>query len=123
MNIKQLTLELRRCHDRGKAWYFKSGLLMPMAVIGAVLFATQIVCQAVGCTVDCYDCVYAECGNGVVNEFEDCDDANSINDDNCSNFCTLPVCGDGIIQTYLDEQCDPGTPNGYLTCNKYCDTY
>src|SRR2546425_770483 len=31
------------------------------------------------------------CGDGIVNDGEQCDDGNNINDDNCRNDCTLPL--------------------------------
>jgi len=51
-----------------------------------------------------------ECGNGVVQVGEECDDGNQIPDDECSVLCTLPVCGDGVTQ--MGEGCDAGVDNG-----------
>ena len=48
----------------------------------------------------------AFCGNGIVQSGEECDDGDSINDDECTNACTLPVCGDGIAQPGNAEECD-----------------
>jgi cysteine-rich repeat protein len=60
-----------------------------------------------------------ECGNGVVEDAEECDDGNAINDDGCSNECTLAMCGDGIIQA--GEGCDAGADNGPgQPCNSMC---
>jgi cysteine-rich repeat protein len=60
------------------------------------------------------------CGNNVVNSPETCDDGDSINDDECTNACTLPVCGDSIVQA--GEQCDDGgTANGD-GCDEFCQT-
>ncbi|KIG11664.1 hypothetical protein DB30_02883 [Enhygromyxa salina] len=52
----------------------------------------------------------AECGNGVLEADEECDDGNAIPNDACTNNCTLPACGDGIIQA--GEACDAGADNG-----------
>ncbi len=43
---------------------------------------------------------------------EECDDGNDINTDGCRNDCTLPFCGDGIVDP--GEECDDGN-------NKDCD--
>ena len=47
-----------------------------------------------------------ECGNGIVEDGEACDDGNDIDDDECSNDCQFPNCGDGIVQD--GEECDVG---------------
>lgn len=51
------------------------------------------------------------CGDGKVAEGEDCDDANSNNNDACTNSCKTNVCGDGVINAGTEE-CDLGTQNG-----------
>ncbi len=50
------------------------------------------------------------CGNGVREGREECDDRNARDGDGCAADCLLErgTCGDGIVQTLLDEQCDPG---------------
>ncbi len=60
------------------------------------------------------------CGNGVVDEGEECDDGeyssphNSDYDpDACRTDCTLPRCGDGVVDS--GEQCDGALPEG-ATC-------
>ena len=55
------------------------------------------------------------CGDGIVNDGEACDDGNRSNNDTCTNNCTVNVCGDGYLQTGV-EQCDYGTRNGDATC-------
>ncbi|HEY2775008.1 MAG TPA: hypothetical protein VGK20_13255 [Candidatus Binatia bacterium] len=71
----------------------------------------------------------ASCGNGVVNNTEECDDGNATNGDGCSDTCTIEsgwacvgtnpsvcnliVCGDGKVQG--TEQCDGGG-----CCNSDC---
>ena len=62
----------------------------------------------------------AECGNGEVEEGEECDDANDVDDDACTNACTLPVCGDGIVQVDLGETCDDGNTLSGDTCTSMC---
>lgn len=46
-----------------------------------------------------------ECGDGVEQLGEECDDSNTMNGDGCEDDCTItPVCGDGSIQS--GEECD-----------------
>ncbi|MCB9706329.1 MAG: DUF4215 domain-containing protein [Myxococcales bacterium] len=50
------------------------------------------------------------CGDGAVDPGEECDDGNDIDEDLCTNKCTIPACGDQIVQG--DEECDDGDANG-----------
>src|SRR6185436_1499213 len=60
------------------------------------------------CRADC-----TVCGDGVQDVGEACDDGNGINTDGCRNNCTIPVCGDAIIDASRGETCDPpDTPAG-----------
>lgn len=49
------------------------------------------------------DCTVATCGDGYTNELarEACDDGNAVDDDACSNSCTIPVCGGGACGAHL----------------------
>ncbi len=49
------------------------------------------------------------CGNGQIEPGEECDDSNTRDNDGCSQRCFRErgTCGDGIVQTLLDEQCEP----------------
>jgi cysteine-rich repeat protein len=49
---------------------------------------------------------------------ERCDDGNTVNDDSCTNECTLPTCGDAIIQS--GEQCDDGNADNTDGCTSTC---
>lgn len=56
-------------------------------------------------------CVLAECGNGIVELDERCDDGNTVNGDGCENCQTVGICGNGWLE--FPEQCDDGnTVNG-----------
>jgi cysteine-rich repeat protein len=74
-------------------------------------------------------CVYQpDCGNGIVDPGEACDDANSNNSDACTNTCALTWCGDGIIQNpngqWGNERCDDGNTNNNDGCTNTCmETY
>lgn len=54
----------------------------------------------------------AVCGNARVEESDDpaldeeCDDGNLTDDDECTNACKLPACGDGIVQAARGEECE-----------------
>jgi len=57
------------------------------------------------------------CGNGKVEAGEACDDGNTTDGDACESDCTLPTCGNSIIDISLGEICDPPTPG---TCSPDC---
>ena len=58
-----------------------------------------------------------QCGNGIVEGDEQCDDGNRNDADACRNDCTNAVCGDGVVATSLGEECDDGNtvPNDGCT--------
>ncbi len=82
-----------------------------------------------------YDIALPMCGDGTVDAFEECDDANITPDDACSNECTQNFCGDG--RTNNGESCDDANDldgdgcdagchlevcgNGILQVNEECD--
>ncbi len=62
-------------------------------------------------------CDVASVGDGLVQSAlsEECDDGNSINDDDCDNngkWVALPECGDGVLLPEF-ELCDAGDKNSY----------
>lgn len=71
-------------------------------------------------------CIPSRCGDGKVSSDEECDDANEINTDACTNGCKLPNCGDGI--TTIDEnlpvaereECDDGNSSNEDGCTASC---
>ncbi|TVQ99889.1 MAG: hypothetical protein EA398_11850 [Deltaproteobacteria bacterium] len=77
------------------------------------------------CTFDTDACTREPfCGDGVVNEDlgEECDDGEANSDrlpNACRTDCTLPRCGDGVIDD--GEQCDDGDANGPdAPCSEAC---
>ncbi len=60
-----------------------------------------------------------ECGNGVHEAAEQCDDGNRNENDACKNDCTSNVCGDGVVRSGV-EQCDDGNRNNGDGCNRNC---
>ena len=68
-----------------------------------------------------YDCGQdlGVCGNGVLNHGEDCDEAVANSDTPnapCRTDCSLPRCGDGVVDDQLGEICDGG-PACFPDCN------
>jgi len=59
-----------------------------------------------GCSLG--QCIDEEpvCGNGIVEQGEQCDDGNQNNLDDCRNTCVFPICGDGILDEQLNEECE-----------------
>ena len=75
--------------------------------------------------------IFADCGNGVVNTGEECDDGNQRDDDACLTSCLNARCGDGFIYVGVEE-CDAtnlagesctslGEQNGTLSCSTSCN--
>jgi len=68
-------------------------------------------------------CTVARCGDGFVDVNapggpEQCDDGNTVDDDACTNACTTPACGDGVLQS--GEACDDGNTAGNDGCSPGC---
>ena len=64
------------------------------------------------------------CGNGIVEEGEQCDDGNTADGDGCSSTCqneegpAAPVCGNGIVED--GEECDDGNTEDGDGCSSAC---
>ncbi len=61
----------------------------------------------------------AECGNGVVEGDEECDDGNDVQTDDCLNTCTAAICGDGVFHEGVEE-CDDGNDVDTDNCLNTC---
>jgi len=60
------------------------------------------------------------CGNNVREQGEQCDDGNNVDDDMCSNFCTINAyCGDGNMNQGWEE-CDDGNIASGDGCDAEC---
>ena len=59
-----------------------------------------------------------QCGDGIPEGDEQCDDGNDVNDDACTNACEDPRCGDEIVQE--DEECDDGNDVQNDGCSNQC---
>lgn len=71
------------------------------------------------CALDCSGITSATCGNGTVEDGEDCDDAGLS--ETCDPDCTFAACGDGFVNVQASERCDDGPRNGEpLACDLVC---
>jgi len=59
-----------------------------------------------------------QCGNGVVEPGEVCDDGAAS--PACDTDCTLPVCGDGLLNSAAGEECDDGNQASGDGCRPNC---
>lgn len=66
--------------------------------------------------------VDGQCGNGLVERGEMCDDGNTISGDSCDRSCRLTgtSCGNGLLEN--GEQCDDGNNSNNDTCTNICQT-
>ena len=55
------------------------------------------------------------CGNGQLEEGEECDDGNMAADDACPNTCKNAFCGDDLVWTGM-EQCEDGNEDNTDAC-------
>jgi cysteine-rich repeat protein len=65
-------------------------------------------------------CVDPDCGDGVVDEDEDCDDGNTVDGDGCDADCgsEADACGNGVVDE--DEECDDGNATAGDGCDDEC---
>jgi cysteine-rich repeat protein len=66
--------------------------------------------------------VDGQCGNGLVEHGEMCDDGNTISGDSCDRSCRLTgtTCGNGLLEN--GEMCDDGNNSNNDTCTNICQT-
>jgi cysteine-rich repeat protein len=62
----------------------------------------------------------ATCGDGILDDGEQCDDGNNVSDDGCNAQCVREYCGDGVRQSSLSEECDDGNYYSGDGCSPYC---
>ena len=64
--------------------------------------------------------VLSDCGDGILDAGEACDDGNTTNGDGCSSTCELEsLCGDGILEG--NEVCDDGNTVDGDGCSSTCE--
>jgi uncharacterized repeat protein (TIGR01451 family) len=99
---------------------------LPGTVIGNEATGVTNLCLSEGCTFSnlvettvLADCDGApECGDGVLDPGEECDDGNNVDGDGCSANCTLEYCGDGVLDP--GEECDDGNNVDGDGCSADC---
>ncbi len=111
---------------------FKQFLLGCVSFVFAGCFAGEFA-QGLPCSVDAdcgpqWQCVdglcggrggAGICGNGLVEEGEQCDDGNLLDGDGCSPACRTPaICGNGTVEE--DEACDDGNSVENDACTATC---
>jgi cysteine-rich repeat protein len=84
-----------------------------------MLLSTLATGSVSGCDEDAKTPV---CLDGVVDRGEACDDGDMVDENGCTNRCTLPVCGDGVAQGETGEQCDDGNVYDDDACTVRCRT-
>jgi cysteine-rich repeat protein/YVTN family beta-propeller protein len=65
----------------------------------------------------------AVCGDGVIENDEECDSGPSNSDsapDTCRTDCTLPSCGDGVTDPGFGEECDDANASNADSCHNDC---
>jgi len=67
--------------------------------------------------LDRYPCLVGACGDGIVDEDEECDPLFPT-DNGCKADCTKVVCGDGVTEG--DEECDDGNTASGDGCSSTC---
>ncbi len=83
--------------------------------LGGVVDPQFTKCSNVTCPVEVC------CGDGQLDDGEDCDDGNNIDGDGCSAECTFePFCGDGNLDD--GEECDDGNNIDGDGCSANCTT-
>ena len=71
--------------------------------------------------VSCQQEQQSYCGDGMVDENEECDDGNTEGGDGCSASCQQEqqsYCGDGMVDE--NEECDDGNTEGGDGCSASC---
>lgn len=85
-------------------------------VFAAIAEANALVAEChIGVRNSNYDCndQQGDCGNGVLDAGEECDDNNFVDGDGCDYNCTLTACGNGVGTA--GEECDDGDgQDGYF---------
>lgn len=59
------------------------------------------------------------CGDGLLDPDEECDDGNEKDDDACRVNCKLASCGDGVVRPLIEE-CDDGNDDDADGCTNLC---
>ncbi len=97
--------EAQLAESETHSFIFSSGtvLFSPNTIDLAGILSDGTVCPLIG-PIQCgNNVVLSGCTDGDLDEGEQCDDGNQINDDECTNACTFPSCGDDICSIGEDS--------------------
>jgi cysteine-rich repeat protein len=88
----------------------------------ASVCATGITCpEGTKCAAAQMICITNDCGDGVQQSTEKCDDGNIIDGDGCAANCgSREICGDGVLNSAAGELCDLGDTLGGDGCAADC---
>jgi len=66
-------------------------------------------------------CIINDCGDGIQQSTEKCDDGNVVDGDGCAANClSKEVCGDSVLNSAAGEICDDGNDDGGDGCSADC---
>lgn len=84
--------------------------------------ATGITCpEGTKCAAVQPICITNDCGDGIVQATEICDDGNILDGDGCAKNClSTEICGDGVINAAAGEVCDDNNTQGGDGCAADC---
>jgi cysteine-rich repeat protein len=101
-----LSIALAACAGQPDATECKTGITCPE---GTKCAAAQDVC------------INNDCGDGIVQSNELCDDGNILDGDGCAANCaSRELCGDGTLNAAAGELCDDGNTIGGDGCADDC---
>ena len=88
----------------------------------AVECKTGITCpEGTKCAAVQQICIINDCGDGIVQSSEKCDDGNILDGDGCAANClSQETCGDGVLNSAAGEICDDGNTTGGDGCASDC---
>jgi len=113
----------------GMSRFFVPWLLALLGILPVACFSsnsvqcpTGIVCPAgQKCALNQQACIRTDCGDGVRQPGEACDDGNLIDNDGCSSDCKSDEsCGNGILDKGRGEVCDDGNNDPTDKCSADC---
>ncbi|HEX5749351.1 MAG TPA: DUF4215 domain-containing protein [Archangium sp.] len=66
-------------------------------------------------------CIKTDCGDGILQAGEACDDGNILDGDGCSRTCeSVEACGNGVLDSASGEVCDDGNTRDGDGCSANC---
>ena len=112
----------------GRGSLYSLGLALLALLFVACMEPKSVICPSgracpVGqkCAANQDVCIKTDCGDGVVQAGEVCDDGNIIDEDGCNRTCeSEEVCGNKVVDIAAGEVCDDGNTQGRDGCSADC---